>query len=110
LLIVLGWKKESEVYKLDSNGNPDYCRVEFTKPDAGALEQAKVHNLKVNALMAELHKGIRSDTHPEVKRLLTAAMMAMEESSMWAVKAMTSEHWGVAHGRVAQSPANSASP
>lgn len=78
--------------RLDSQGNMDFCRERFTPVNQEATELVRKIKLQTNALMAILHREYYANSHSEVKRMFYRSLEQFEDASMWAVKALTSEH------------------
>lgn len=79
--------------KNDSKGIPDVCREQpFGKFSPEVTEHVKFVQLQTNAMIHHCRtmQAVNKD-NPEVGRLLSLAVSAFEEASMWAVKGLTSE-------------------
>lgn len=77
--------------KLDSNGNPDICRITYTEVSEEARVMATSLKLSMNQIIADLTKLSHLNSSPEIKRLLAIGITELEKGTVMAVKALFSE-------------------
>lgn len=78
--------------RTDSQGNPDVCRVEYTKVEEDAKVMATALKLSMNQIIADMTKVIALNHSTEVKRLCAIAINHFEEGCTSAVKALFTEN------------------
>lgn len=64
----------------------DRVRVKFNPSAQGDVDRIKQRSAE---LIDQLEQVARSNANPELRRLIALAQTALEESAMWAVKALT---------------------
>lgn len=83
--------------KLDSQGNYDVTRVEYTQVSEEAKVAIVSFKLHMNHMLAKLNQLHHMNPDGEIKRLLAMGMSDLERGTVMAVKGMTTEGFLCAH-------------
>lgn len=83
------------MFNYDTNGNLDICRAMPPSAPLPLDTQKQITTLKLNsnADIAKLRILYEQQANVEIKRHLSLAATCIEEGTMWAAKAMSSEGW-----------------